>query len=262
MLEDLKIILQIQELDMKMLRLMRLKRERKKELDSIHAINADLNQKAASKEIEIQVLKREIKLGEEEVAEVQAKIKKFEDQQATIKKVDEFNALTHEMAAADRERINKEQKVSDLLDKLHAEEDLLKNLTQLLSSTQDKSRDLEAEIKESISQINAEGLTLKTERDLLQQHANPETLRIYERLFHNKKDRVVVPIENRCCSGCHILLTAQDENLVRRGERLVFCEHCSRIHYWPEQEELSEGEEEGTSSRRRRRSSKKTPQLH
>ena len=34
------------------------------------------------------------------------------------------------------------------------------------------------------------------------------------------------------------MLTAQDENLVRKGERFVFCEHCSRIHYWQESEAL------------------------
>ena len=66
---------------------------------------------------------------------------------------------------------------------------------------------------------------------------------IYERLLRNKKDRVIVPIENRTCSGCHIVLTAQHENIVRKGENLVFCEHCSRIHYWQESEAL-----EGTAA--------------
>lgn len=50
------------------------------------------------------------------------------------------------------------------------------------------------------------------------------------------------------------MLTAQDENLVRKGERLVFCEHCSRIHYWQESQAL-----EGTAAapkQRRRRASK------
>ena len=79
---------------------------------------------------------------------------------------------------------------------------------------------------------------------ILVAQADPEVFRIYERLLRNKKDRVVVPIENRCCSGCHIMLTAQHENLVRKGESLVFCEHCSRIHYWQESQAL-----EGTSSR-------------
>ena len=65
---------------------------------------------------------------------------------------------------------------------------------------------------------------------------------------------MVVPLEHRVCSGCHIVLTAQDENLVRKGERLVFCEHCSRILYLPESEMI---EGEATAPKRRRRKTKK-----
>ena len=104
---------------------------------------------------------------------------------------------------------------------------------------------------EGILRINEEGRVLKAERDALVEQANPDTFSIYERLLRNKKDRVVVPIENRCCSGCHLMLTAQDENFVRKGERLVFCEHCSRIHYWPESEAL-EGTGVAVKQRRRR----------
>ena len=53
------------------------------------------------------------------------------------------------------------------------------------------------------------------------------------------------------CSGCHIALTAQHENIVRKGERLTFCEHCSRIHYWQESEAI-EGTAVATKKRRRR----------
>ncbi len=88
---------------------------------------------------------------------------------------------------------------------------------------------------------------------LLAKTADPEIMRIYERLLNNKKDRVVVPIENRTCSGCHIALTAQHENVVRKGERLIFCEHCSRIHYWQE----SEADRRHRSRRRRRRRRRK-----
>ncbi len=98
--------------------------------------------------------------------------------------------------------------------------------------------------------INAEGRGLKEQRDDLSEKADPDIFRIYERLLRNKKDRVVVPIENRCCSGCHIMLTAQDENLVRKGRRIVFCEHCSRIHYWQESQAL-EGTTVATKQRRR-----------
>jgi hypothetical protein len=253
MLDALKVILEIQELDMKMIQLMLLKRQRQKELDSINANKSSLHQRVADKETEIIEIKKLIRLAEGEHNDILAKIKKLESQQNTIKKVDEYNAITHEISAADRDRLAKEQRLSDFYDKLAAEEDVLKSLNESLNSTTENSKVLESEIQESIHQINEEGRVLKEQRDQLVGQANPEVFKVYERLLNNKKDRVVVPLENRCCSGCHIMLTAQHENLVRRGERLVFCEHCSRIHYWQESKAL---EDTVVATKQRRRRSK------
>ncbi len=251
MLEALQQILEIQEFDMQMIQLMRLKRERQAELASIHATKDDLSRQVENKEKEILELKKNIRLHEGEVNEVAAKFKKLETQQHSIKKVEEFNALNHEMAQVERERVAKEQRLSDTIDRLAAEEAVLKNLEKHLDSTADSNKILEKEINESVNRINEEGHVLKEQRDQLAEQADTEVLRIYERLLRNKKDRVLVPIENRCCSGCHIMLTAQDENLVRKGEHLVFCEHCSRIHYWPESQAL-ESTTVATKPRRRR----------
>jgi uncharacterized protein len=258
MLKALKTILEIQELDMQMIQLMRLKNERQRDLDNINSVKSDLHLKATSKEEEILELKKNSRLMEGEVAEVVAKLKKLEQQQNSIKKVDEFNALSQEMSQADRERVVKEQKASDLSDRLSVEEDALKQIKSSLASTTESSQVLETEIQESIVRINEEGRVLKSQRDQLVKLADQDVFRIYERLLRNKKDRVVVPIENRCCSGCHIMLTAQDENLVRKGERLVYCEHCSRIHYWQDGPAL-EGTDAAAPKTRRRRATKASP---
>ncbi len=251
MLEDLKQILDIQELDMKMLRLMRVKKERQKELQQLEELRRELHLQTTDKEAEIEVLGKNIQVLEEKIQEINAKIKKFEGQQTSIKKADEFNALTQEMTQAERERIAVEQKVSDLVDKRVAEEELLEKIKESLKTSHESSMALQQEIQNSIRLINGEGSVLKTERDQLAKTANPDFLKIYERLLTNKKDRVIVPIENRTCSGCHIVLTAQHENLVRKGGNIVFCEHCSRIHYWQESEAL-EGTTVATKRRRRR----------
>lgn len=240
MLNDLKVILKIQELDIKMIQLMYLKKQREKELETIQSNKTNLSQQTANKETEILELKKLIRLAEGEVNEILAKIKKLESQQNAIKKVDEYNAITHELSSADRERLAKEQRLSDIYDKLAVEEDVLKSMNETLESTVESAKLLETEIHESITHINEEGRVLKTERDQLVTQANQDVFKVYERLLRNKKDRVVVPLENRCCSGCHIMLTAQHENLVRKGERLVFCEHCSRIHYWQESKALDD----------------------
>ena len=251
MLQDLKIVLDIQELDMKMIRLMRLKKERLGELDHIDSLRQELHKQQNEKQSEIAELSRTIAAQEMKIFEIKERIKKLETKQNTVKKVDEFNALTQEMTSSEREKIATEHIASDLIDKRTLEEEILSKIKESLQQSEESSRTLEAEIKESIRLINLEGGELKTSRDQLAKTADPEIMRIYQRLLNNKKDRVVVPIENRACSGCHIALTAQHENIVRRGERLTFCEHCSRIHYWQESEEI-EGTAVATKRRRRR----------
>ena len=71
---------EIQELDMKMIQLMHLKRQRQKELDQLNNSKQSLRQRVADKETEILEVKKQIRLTEGEHAEVLAKIKKFESQ--------------------------------------------------------------------------------------------------------------------------------------------------------------------------------------
>lgn len=251
MLEELGHILKIQEIDMKMMRLVRVKKERQRELRQIEELKKELNVQVLEKQAEIESLGKSIVIFEGKIQEVGTKIKKFESQQASVKKADEFNALTQEMTQAEREKIALEQKVSDLVDKRVAEEELLTRICDSLKSSEASSIAIENEIRSSIQIINEEGSGLKKERDLLIQEADAEVLQIYDRLLRNKRDRVIVPIDNRTCSGCHIMLTPQHENLVRKGEKLIFCEHCSRIHYWQERE--SAEDMAGAPKRRRRK---------
>lgn len=248
MLEKLKVILEIQEFDIKMIRLMKLKKTRQKELNEIDALKKNLRQKIVDKESEIEEMKLEVSTHEDSIKEVKQKIKKFEGQQDMVKKIEEFNALNQEISRADRERANLEHKLNAAADMLMAEEEALSSLQATYDSTSENSKALEEEILANIAEVNKEGLNLKAKRDELTSKASPDILKIYDKLINNKRDRVVVAISNRCCSGCHIVLTAQQENLVRKGERLVFCEHCSRILYW-----MSEPEAEASTTPKRRR---------
>ena len=250
--EALKVILDIQELDIQMIHLMRIKNERTHELERIRLLRDDLHHQVILKESETIELKKQIRLSEGDLAELQTKVQKLEQHQSAVKKVEEFNALTHEISTLEREKAAKEQRLSDQYDKLAVEEDLLKNLKGTYETTKANSEILVKEIKESIEAINGEGASLFSRREEILGSADPELLGVYEKLLKNKRDRVVVPIENRCCSGCHILVTAQHENLIRKGEKIVFCEHCSRIHYWHDHI-IESHDEEGAVVRKRKK---------
>ena len=250
--ESLKVLLDIQDLDMKMIRLLRIRKQRLGELEQIDLLRKELHEQKAEKEKAIEELGKTSHNFEAKIQECAVKIKKLEAQQATTKKVDDFNAITQEMTTVEKERIGLEQKVSDLLDRKILEEEILTKIRESLASSASSSMNVERELQSSVQMINEEGQSLKIARDELSKVAEPQMLAIYERLLKNKKDRVIVPIENRTCTGCHIALTAQHENMVRRADNMVFCEHCSRIHYWPQQQE-AEASETTTTKRRRRK---------
>lgn len=251
MQESLRPILEIQELDIKMIRLMRLKKQRQTELEQIESLKSELKDQCAKKREEVQSINEEVTALEKKVSTLNEKMKTLESKQTTVKKVEEFNALTQEMTATERENISLEQQISNLVDKRVSEEEILEKIEHSLKISDSDSQALESEILSSIEKINEEGYALRKSRDEIVKDVNIDVLKIYERLLKNKKDRVIVPIENRTCSGCHIALTAQHENLVRKGSSLVFCEHCSRIHFWQDSEAL-EGSSVATKRRRRK----------
>lgn len=246
-------LLAIQELDVKMVRLTQLKEQRKKELHKLVSLQQAVLQQVSEKEEQIKILKLEIRSGEMQIKEIETRVTQLEAQQAAVKKMDEFNALTQELTQMGRDRHTTEQKLSELTDQLSAEEDLLIALKENCKNEEVNGRALEKEIIEAVETINEEGRELLKTRAEQATHIDPDLLVMYERLLKNKRDRVVVPIENRTCGGCHIVLTPQHENQVRQADRIVFCEHCSRVLYWPET--VAEMEDESVASRRRRRRS-------
>jgi predicted nucleic acid-binding Zn-ribbon protein len=56
----------------------------------------------------------------------------------------------------------------------------------------------------------------------------------YERVRKGKKGAALVPIRKEQCSGCHMKVSQNLINEVRRGQKLIPCESCSRIVYLEE----------------------------
>lgn len=250
MLETISNLLKIQENDMQMLRLLGLKQERLRELDSLRKSKEALEKQERLKSDELLEVKSTIRLKEIELLETKEKIGEAEKKQEVVKKVEEFNALSQEIAQKERERNQIEHRITEENEKLSLVEEVFEKLQENVKEAQKNYDEVAKEVQEAIAQINAEGRKIKSERDGKLDSVSPEVLKIYRRLLNNKRSCVVVPIEARTCMGCHIMVTAQHENLVRRAEKIIFCEHCSRIHYLPD---VSEPAEVESGKKRRRR---------
>jgi predicted nucleic acid-binding Zn-ribbon protein len=93
-----------------------------------------------------------------------------------------------------------------------------------LRDTQRKEAELR-QLRGRLSELQGarKGRSKDVESSLLQQ---------YLRLLKSRAGLAVAPARDGSCEGCHVALTPQLYNEVRRNEEILTCERCGRILYW------------------------------
>ena len=71
---------------------------------------------------------------------------------------------------------------------------------------------------------------LVSERESLTRGISKNVLRMYERMRESSlRSNAVVPAINGVCQGCYMVITKSVVMELKRGDKLVLCEHCGRI---------------------------------
>ena len=169
---------------------------------------------------------------ERDLEEANRELKKRQSRLYEIKTNQEYSAVLKEIEGLKQRVSTLEEEVLLLLDQIEAavkaraqEEDRFR-LTQaeFLRDKQQREgelRDLQGRL--SALQVAREGQSRSVETSLLQQ---------YLRLLKSRAGLAVAPAGGGSCEGCHVALTPQLYNEVRRNEEILTCERCGRILYW------------------------------
>jgi len=70
---------------------------------------------------------------------------------------------------------------------------------------------------------------LKTERETAMQNVSSENLDLYQTLRLQKHGHAVAVLEGERCSYCRVDQTTTEAQLIRQGQRVIFCSSCGRI---------------------------------
>ena len=173
----------------------------------------------------------------------------FEQQMDMIQTQREYEAL-------DKEIKDSGEKEQDLRRDLQREEQLLGEMKvnlekdeSMIGKQEEEVQKEQSRIKEAVQEKNKDLKSLEKKEKSITPGLDEEILFKFERIIKSKAGLGIVPIEHGVCSGCHMILTVQFVNDVRRGEGIMFCPFCSRIlFYQPEDLEEQEQEEEEDSS--------------
>lgn len=168
---------------------------------------------------------------ESEIQGQHEKIRKFREQSSSVKTNEQYKALISEISTAEHEIRSLEDKILDCMEDAENKERQVKAA----------EIDLKAEAAEiEKEKAHARALTEKDEKrlaELRQQQSTirseigEDSLRQYDRVSKHRGTGIAEARDQRCL-GCQIMLRPQVFAEVRKGERAIVCDSCSRLLYY------------------------------
>ena len=167
-----------------------------------------------------------------DLEEANRELKKRQSRLYEIKTNQEYSAVLREIEGLKQRVSILEEEVLLLLDQIEGavkaraqeEEGFRFKQAEFMRDTQQREGELrELQGRLSALQVAREGQSRSVETSLLQQ---------YFRLLKSRAGLAVAPARGGSCEGCHVALTPQLFNEVRRNEEILTCERCGRILYW------------------------------
>ena len=232
MLDDLKHLIHLQQLDTA------LDRARRR-IAEIPGAQQALEARATERLAAVQGVKDRIAATtaarrdlEKEVAGVQTRLSKYKDQLMAVKTNKEYQAMQHEIATAEGLVRSQEDKLLDLMEVSERESADLKAAEAALKASQAESTREQKALDEEKAAQESELTRLAAEREQLTSLISKEALTIFERVAHGRRGIAVAEAREGLCVECHVRLRPQVFNEVRRNEKLIQCDSCTRILYY------------------------------
>ncbi len=163
------------------------------------------------------------------ISEAEAEIARLKGQLNVTKTQKEYDAIRHAVATRQAD-IRKSE--DEGLTALQAVDETAKEEARLAEEVGRAEEELSvtrAEVAGRQAELGARVAELKRERDLARQGINPNVLSAYERLTAHHRSRALAEVRGRICQGCHTRITKQTENLLMRGDEIVYCHSCGRM---------------------------------
>jgi len=169
---------------------------------------------------------------EKDVAMHQARLSKFREQAMAVKTNQEYHAVQHEIAFAQKEVQALEDHILERMlesDELTA---LVKQSEVTLAGEQKAVDNERKALALEQSESKAALTRLAAERADLVGRLGREHLSTFELVARRRNGIAVAEAKDGVCTICHVRLRPQVFNTIRQNEEIVQCDSCQRILYF------------------------------
>lgn len=231
MREEIRALLEIQELDMEIRELEARSREISGELEALRGeIEKDerIIREEKEKEMSSRVRSKELEL---EVEDKKNRIEKYQSQLFKIKNNKEYTALLHEIEGLKADIRVTEDRILEFMEEGEGEKNRMKEAEADLERVRGRFREREEQAREELVRLESRIDAKRRQREEKAEAVDPDLRERYEIVFSRKPDRAVAAVHHSSCTGCNMELTAQVQTDLAREEMVCQCENCGRFIY-------------------------------
>lgn len=241
MLDDLKYLIMLQDIDLKIKEQENSKKQLPLEVKKLYEQIESYDKSLKSIRDSIAEKIKEKEKWEEQIQKATLGLQKSNEKLNFIKTNREYDAVHAEIENFKNIITNSEQKkktVEEEIEKLkQTESEKIAELDKVKNENQPKIQQLQ----EKIDSIDSVISSINKERELVLPHISKPILRQYEQMRIRRKNGLVVSCitPERVCTICHKILEPQYYNEVRKATKVVLCQGCGSMMVWGITEEES-----------------------
>ncbi len=149
-----------------------------------------------------------------------------------LKNNQEFRAMEKEIEGVTKSIRQMEDRILEIMETVEAAQSDVKVCEESLKAEENSVKHEIVAIDVRANDINTELEDVKKARALLASELDATRIAQYDRMFRNKKDKVLVAVEdNGTCGGCHMKLPPYICHDARKQLEVVACGYCGRMLY-------------------------------
>ncbi len=184
---------------------------------------------------DIASLKEGINAQKGKIADANAQIAKYQEQQNNVKNSREYDFLSKEIEYQTLEVELCEKKIKEYTadEKSRSEE-----MQASKAAVEERTKDLEIkknELDEIVAETRQEEERLRDEVKVLEAKIEPRLLQAFKKIRKNSRNGLgIVDVQRDACGGCFNKIPPQRQLDIRMRKKIIVCEYCGRIMIDPD----------------------------
>ncbi|MDR2937319.1 MAG: C4-type zinc ribbon domain-containing protein [Prevotellaceae bacterium] len=231
----LKLLYDLQQVDCEIDRIVKLRGDLPLEVEDLENEIIGLQTRVGNMQGEVREMESMALKKKNDIEEAKALIKKYNEQQKSVRNNREFDSLSKEVEFQTLEIELSEKKIKEFA---FLAKEKKQQAEEVAAQLEDKKITLEAkqkELKEITNETQREEDELRKESDGYKEKIELRLYSAYQRIRSNARNGLaVVPVRRDACGGCFNKIPPQRQVDIKLSKKIIVCEYCGRILVDPE----------------------------